>query len=76
MIRSYPLVQPALAFERFSVSNMVCVVRHEGLPGGLTGRGEIGQRPECLQGEQRGARLVASGSMDQAIGCPMASAII
>src|SRR6185503_11013926 len=55
MVRSYPLVQPALAFERFSVSNVVCVVRHERLPGGLTGRGEIGQSPERLQGEQRGA---------------------
>src|SRR5690242_10005928 len=68
MIRSYPLVQPALAFERFSISNVMCVVRHEGLPGGLTGGGEIGKNPESLQREHRRAparRLGFDGPCDR-----------
>src|SRR2546427_3211568 len=55
MIRSYPLVQPSLAFERVEVSNMMCFVGHESFSRGPARRRQIGQRPECLQREHGGA---------------------
>src|SRR5262245_50542672 len=54
IVRSYPLVQPALAFERIEVSDMVGHLGHERLTRRQAGGRQIGQNPECLQGEQGG----------------------
>src|SRR5437870_12703869 len=55
MIRSYPLVQPALAFERFTVANVMCPLGYECLSCGLTRRGQVRQNPERLQCEHGSA---------------------
>src|SRR5262245_4238189 len=55
MIRSYPLVQPSLAFERFEVSNMMSFFRHESFSQRLPRGRQIGQEPERLQREHGGA---------------------
>src|SRR5262249_21316242 len=49
MIRSYPLVQPSLAFERFEVSNMMSFFGRESFSEGLSRGRQIGQEPERLQ---------------------------
>src|SRR5215472_7753909 len=55
MIRSYPLVQPSLAFERFEVSNMMSFFGHESFSRRPARCRQIGQRAERLQGEHGGA---------------------
>src|SRR5215831_2317338 len=55
MIRSYPLVQPSLAFERFEVSNMMSFFGHESFSQGPPRGPQIGQEPDRLQREHGGA---------------------
>src|SRR5207249_6110068 len=53
MLKSYPLVEAALALDRFAVACVVGAVGHERLPERLAGRDEIRHEAECLESEQR-----------------------
>src|SRR4030095_9950985 len=55
IVKSYPLVEAALPFDRIAEARMVSTVGGERLSERLPGRGEIGQNAECLESEQCGA---------------------
>src|SRR5437879_10341221 len=49
MLKSYPLIEAALALDRLAVACVMGAVWHEGLPEGLAGCGEVGQDAEGLE---------------------------